>query len=148
MIDTQQGIMVTGTKQGMTEPQFNTFSNIVGGLFEKFGNIFRHGDCIGVDWEAGEIVADSFPEVSIIVHPPKNPKYRAYSNKYSVLLPEDDYLVRDHEMVRRADFTVGFPKDFHEELRSGTWATLRYAKKIKRNHMIIWPDGELQLFEF
>ena len=146
MFESGQGIMVTGTKKGMTEPQFNTFINLTENLFDKYGKFFRHGDCIGVDWEAGEIVASNHPEVKIIIHPPTKYKYRAFSENYDVMLPEDDYLVRDHKMVDAADFVVGVPKDFHEELRSGTWATLRYAKKIKRNHMIIWPDGKSELF--
>lgn len=33
------------------------------------------------------------------------------------------------------------PKDFKEELRSGTWATIRYAVKQQKRVIIIFPDG-------
>ena len=34
-----------------------------------------------------------------------------------------------------------YPRN-HEELRSGTWMTIRYAKKIGKKLVIIWPNGE------
>lgn len=39
------------------------------------------------------------------------------------------YLKRDDAMVRAADVLLAFPNSMREELRSGTWATIRRAWK-------------------
>ena len=41
--------------------------------------------------------------------------------------------------MNASDFLIGMPKSEFEELRSGTWATIRYAKKIGIKVMIIFP---------
>ena len=35
------------------------------------------------------------------------------------------------------------PGGFKEELRSGTWACVRYARKADRPVHIVWPDGKV-----
>lgn len=147
MILSGNGIMVTGTREGVTEDQFNAITKMLPALFTRYGKIFRHGDCIGVDSDVATIVESNHNDVEIFNHPPLNPKYRAY-HLAGKILPEKAYLIRDHEMVDLSDFTIGVPKAMHEELRSGTWATIRYARKVKRNHIIVWPDGRSTLYDF
>lgn len=147
MILTGNGLMVTGTREGMTEDQYDTVIKILPSLFDKYGNVFRHGDCIGVDDEMGNIVSQLYSDVKIFIHPPSNPKYRAF-NSFGSILPEEPYLTRDHKMVDMADFFLGFPKGMEQELRSGTWATIRYARKVKRSGMVIYPDGQAVLEEY
>jgi hypothetical protein len=40
---------------------------------------------------------------------------------------------------------VATPRGFKEELRSGTWATIRYTIKMKKLLTIIWPDGTIKV---
>lgn len=54
------------------------------------------------------------------------------------------YIVRDHAIVDEVQFLIGCPRKDIEELRSGTWATIRYARKQRRNLnciILIYPDG-------
>jgi hypothetical protein len=53
------------------------------------------------------------------------------------------YLVRNHDMVDQSEFLIGTPGEEQEVLRSGTWATIRYARKLKRPILIILPKGKL-----
>jgi hypothetical protein len=66
-------IGITGTKKGMSTNQKISLCL----LFEDFDIIdeFHHGDCIGADAEAHDILDGN---VYIVVHPPTIPKYRAY----------------------------------------------------------------------
>ena len=47
------------------------------------------------------------------------------------------YLQRNHNIVNECDMLVAFPSTSNEVLRSGTWSTIRYAKKAKKPVEII-----------
>lgn len=53
----------------------------------------------------------------------------------------EDLLARNRDIVDETEILIACPGHMHEELRSGTWSTIRYAVKIQRPHIIIWPDG-------
>jgi hypothetical protein len=36
---------------------------------------------------------------------------------------------------------ISAPAGISEELRSGTWTTIRYTRKMKIPLSIVWPDG-------
>lgn len=45
-------------------------------------------------------------------------------------MPEGtDHLARNDEMIHRADILIAFPRTPEEEKRSGTWATIRRARR-------------------
>lgn len=132
-------IGITGTKTGMNETQFNIFLNF---LYEfPFFTHFHNGDCIGVDDQSTQIVQSEFPEVKVICHPPSDPKNRAFG-KYDEIRPEFPYIVRDHKMVDEIAYLYAIPHK-EEYLRSGTWATVRYARKTGVPVTIIMPKGEI-----
>lgn len=136
----------TGTKQGLSWSQRETLSKYVNQVRPEI-EVARHGDCIGSDFQFHIFCIDvKVPE--LIIHPPSDPKYRAYAHLiYSApetkitVLPEEPYLDRDHAMVDGIDYLVVCPITSEEFLRSGTWATYRYAKKKSVPHLIIYPDG-------
>lgn len=105
-------------------------------LYELGITEFHHGDCVGADAEAHDIVREFFPEVWIVGHLPLSNGKRAYKkcDEYRDPLP---YLVRDHKIVDETDFLIGSPKADAEILRSGTWATIRYARKKGENHHVL-----------
>ena len=37
---------------------------------------------------------------------------------------------------------IAFPSTQFEIQRSGTWQTIRYARKLKKKILIIYPNGE------
>lgn len=57
------------------------------------------------------------------------PDYAAWST-WVVEMPEGtDYMARNDEIVRLADILTAFPKTDREEVRSGTWATVRRGRR-------------------
>lgn len=132
----------TGTASGMTRAQKAAFYHKV---LRRSGLIiaeFHHGDCVGSDAESHAMVRSENPGIHITGHPPRNPNKRAWC-KCDELRPELPYLVRNHNIVDETDEVVATPSGFEEVLRSGTWATMRYTKKIDKTLRIIWPDGTI-----
>lgn len=123
----------TGTQAGMSQHQKEQF---VLKMLELNPTQFHHGDCIGADAEAHDIVREFFPNVRIVGHPPDSDKKRAFKkcDEYRECLP---YLERNHNIVDETDFLIGSPKQDEEELRSGTWATIRYSRKRNKLRRIL-----------
>jgi len=130
----------TGTSRGMTQRQRAT----VRYLFNELQlTVLHHGDCVGADAEA-DFVAHEL-SAKVIVHPPSDPKLRAYCEPRD-LAPDaprpKPYLARNKDIALRAvDGLVAAPKEMSEVLRSGTWSTVRYARKLGRRVWLVFPDG-------
>ena len=130
----------TGTAKGMTRAQKAVFRALILqpalGAFDEF----HHGDCVGADEESHRFIRENKPAVWIVGHPPIIDKFRAFT-KCDEWRPLRGYIPRNHKIVDETDRLLATPRGFKEELRSGTWATLRYARKLERELLIIWPDG-------
>lgn len=100
----------------------------------------HHGDCLGADADFHNICADR--DINIVIHPPKDAKSRAFCTSSSILPPKD-YLDRNKDIVNAADIIIAFPGTYKEVQRSGTWATIRYAKKMGKKLIIVYPDGRI-----
>jgi hypothetical protein len=132
----------TGTRHGMTEEQKKAIKD----FFRK--NIFHefhHGDCVGSDKDAHDIIdlyrKEENKPIKIVGHPPKYQKYRA-NCKCDLMLPPDDYLTRNHNIVDVSDILVATP-DSKEKIHSGTWSTIRYARKRDKKIYIFDRHGNL-----
>ena len=74
-------------------------------------------------------------DYSIVIHPPTNPKNRAYCGSLKEdddiwRMPEKSYLARNKDIVDQSETMIALPIDPNREiLRSGTWAAVRYARK-------------------
>ncbi len=123
----------TGTQIGMSQHQKEQF---VVKLFELNPTEFHHGDCVGADAEAHDIVREFFPDVKIHGHPPIYKSKRAFK-VCDVLYPEDHYIPRDRRIVDSTEFLIGAPKTDEEVLRSGTWTTIRHARKTGKPREIL-----------
>jgi len=130
----------TGTQVGMTEFQKATLKNKLIELIESVPNSllvptypkieFHHGDCVGSDEQAHYMALEL--NLRVIVHPPEDPKKRAFCRGAFEYKKEKPYLDRNHDIVDETDCLLATPKCEVEELRSGTWATYRYAKKMAK----------------
>lgn len=60
-----------------------------------------------------------------------------------IVKPIRQPLDRNRLMVIAATSVIATPKSEKEELRSGTWMTIRYAKEQKRTVYIVYPNGEI-----
>lgn len=129
----------TGTQRGQTGRQLKEFSR-----FMSNPEIcqFHHGDCIGADEEAHGICDGLVPR--IVIHPPRVKTKRAFcrcrKSALDILL-QKDYLDRNHDIVDATEMLIATPGEKEEQLRSGTWATVRYARKQNKPILIIFPDG-------
>ena len=123
----------TGSREGMSSSQKEQF---VMKLYELGPTEFHHGDCEGADGEAHDIVREFFPDVKITGHLPKSFAKRAFRecDEYKDPLP---YLTRDHKIVDISEFMFGAPLTDNEIIRSGTWATIRYARKQNKPLFIL-----------
>lgn len=137
----------TGTQRGMTEDQFIALQEEVVKATRVGGYItLHHGDCIGADAQM-HCIAHAM-EFSIVVHPPLNPAKRAYADSgiyrgVTVRLPPKEYLERNHDIVDACDVLLAAPSG-PEATRSGTWATIRYARRTGTPVVIIYPDGGVE----
>lgn len=125
----------TGTRQGMTYKQFSAFIDLIACLHP---DEFHHGDCVGADEQAGNFVAAD-TATHVVIHPPQEiGKNRAWcvGHEFRDPLP---YLARNHKIVDETDLLIATPKTRGEELRSGTWATIRYARRKGRPVRILFP---------
>jgi hypothetical protein len=115
----------TGTREGMTDHQKEQF---VLKMQDLSPTEFHHGDCEGADAEAHDLVREFFPEVKIVVWPPKSAYRRAFKVGDETKEPES-YLIRDKKIVDTVEYLFGAPKQNNEIIRSGTWTTIRYGRK-------------------
>ena len=121
----------TGTQHGMSPRQHRKLAAILRGLDVSE---FHHGDCIGSDAEA-HVIAQSLG-IRVVVHPPENDAKRAFVtlSRGTAQRHADDirvprpYLKRNHDIVSACELLIATPKEHHEQRRSGTWATIRFAK--------------------
>jgi hypothetical protein len=127
----------TGTRSKATNFQLEGLVSLLEQAEE-----FHHGDCVGADEAAHDLALKM--NVPVVIHPPTNSKYRAFTTGWQKLMLPAPYLVRNREIVRETDLLVAFPKSGEEEIRSGTWATVRYARELGKNVVIIFPDGRVR----
>lgn len=124
----------TGTQQGMNVTQQHKVETIL--TFNGCCEV-HHGDCIGADAQF-HLLALHLGH-SIILHPSNITSRRAYSTGETTHLSPKPPLVRNHDIVDAVDIMIAAPKESHEVLRSGTWATIRYCRKVGKIIHVIYP---------
>lgn len=121
----------TGSRWGMSNQQKYTLEDLLRAIKPEE---FHHGDCVGADAEAHRIAL--MLNIPVIIHPPGNPTNRAFCDGGTVL-PTAPYNTRNHGIVDDTDILIAAPQSEEQVIRSGTWATIRYATKINRRVEII-----------
>lgn len=97
----------------------------------------HHGDCVGVDEECARAFRGE-----TIAHPPDNVSLRS-SFFSDIIMPAKPYLDRNRDIISSIRYLTAAPDGFQEKRRSGTWATIRYAKKVGVPVFIVYPDGSV-----
>ena len=131
----------TGTRSGLNEKQKEQIilllkSNINQGYWIEV----HHGDCVGADSDFHHIcenLSNQFDQnkIKIYIHPPSDSKLRAFCNCDNILNPKT-YLQRNKDIVNQTDILIGCPWNIQEQARSGTWSTIRYAKKSNKKVLL------------
>jgi hypothetical protein len=107
----------------MTKPQVHALASLLANATD-----LHHGGAVGADRQAAE-VADTLG-IPVIEHLPAGRR-------------GSDYLARNRIIVDLTTELIAVPRGMTEELRSGTWATIRYAHRIRKPFTIVYPDGSL-----
>ena len=126
---------ISGSRNGMSPHQKEMFQRWLTVLDP--GEL-HHGDCVGVDEDAHDIVWENWKGINIYIYPPENGNFRAYCQHAFWYQDPKPYLARNQDIVNASDVLLAFPSG-HEESqpRSGTWATVRKARKAKIPHVVI-----------
>lgn len=136
-------VAFTGTQAGMNTFQLQTLKTALGNLLNY---TFHHGGCIGADKQAHGVAMKD--RARIVVHPPSDFKKYARVTGYDGYFetrPPKPYLVRNHEMVDECTILLAAPRTNQEVLRSGTWATVRYARKQGLAIVMLYPFPDVPI---
>lgn len=128
----------TGTQRSLANDQRERLRVLLEDLRRTglFKIEFHHGDCIGADETAANMAWDL--GYWIVCHPPLDRRKRAFTKFNHIHLPRP-YFIRNHDIVDATKILVACPGENTEVLRSGTWATVRYARKLKREVIMVLP---------
>ncbi len=128
----------TGTRHGMSDEQFKEFENLIK---SKEISEFHHGMCVGADKQAHDFIKSL--KLKIVGHPPKYSKFVA-GCCCDIVKESHDYLQRNKNIVDETDILIATP-DVKEKIRSGTWSTVRYARKQNKKIYIIHKNGRVTI---
>lgn len=130
---------MTGNRDGISKKAMRKFRK----LMDNSQNIEEghHGDCMGADTDFHHELVER--GIKIVIHPPDIDTYRSFNKGTETRKPKY-YIDRNHDIVDETDILIGFPLTEQEQLRSGTWATIRYARKMKKRIYIIYPNGKVK----
>lgn len=132
---TQIVLGFTGARWGLTPQQNEKLINKLNEFKNTYSQIkVLHGDCVGADSQFHKICKQN--KFSITIYPPKIKTMRGYNDGY-IIKEEQEFITRNHNIVDDCDILLACPKDKNEVLRSGTWATIRYAKKKNKEIILI-----------
>ena len=131
----------TGTQAGMTSHQGIALCVHLASLIGEHGVenlVAHHGDCVGADEQFHELCERLV--IPIIIHPPADPKKRAFCDGPTVItvLDEKPYIERNHDIVYASDEVIATPV----VRLSGTWATVRFARRTTTPVTVIPPQEE------
>lgn len=133
-------IGVTATRKGITLYQSRQAQRWLE-MLRPYSYRFHHGNCRGGDIDLATIAArlDYF----LIAHPSNlktyNDKTFGLNNR---VLDAQPPLDRNQVIVQRVDLLLVCPKTMGEEMRSGTWFTVRRAREAQLPYVVLWPEEE------
>ena len=103
----------------------------------------HHGVCVGGDAQVHRIAQTL--GLAIIGHPPTDQyKMVRHLDGFARLIEPAPYTERNEQIVTESDLLIACPRTFDEQLRSGTWATVRRAQAAGKPVWFIYPDGRIE----
>ena len=138
--------MIVGVS-GSQNANINLHSHlIIGGIREHSdrGDQITQGGCIGADAIAMIVARLVFDRPIHTVLPADHSKvfagWRRYTTTWEQMPDGTSYMDRNDRLVEQIDKLIAFPMEATEVLRSGTWSTIRRARR-KGIPVIIVPLG-------
>lgn len=127
----------TGTVRGMTPEQKEMVYVLLQEMDPEWAH---HGDCIGADAQFHRLA--QLQGILTHGHPPINQSKSAFCH-FDMVSEPLDYIVRNHAIVDAVTIMLATPGEEFERLRSGTWATVRYARKTNTDIYVVLPNGSI-----
>lgn len=128
-------IGATGTQRGPTSAQEAAVVSLFGVWTKEAAVRFHHGDCVGVDHRLHQLARRC--GWYVIGHPPTIDTKRAFCDFDETRDPLP-YLDRNGVIAVESEYMIAVPKEDDEQMRgSGTWATIRRARCLKRPLVIV-----------
>jgi hypothetical protein len=139
----------TGTRAEITFNQKMGIASILAKNLEKVSiNEFRHGQCVGADCYVAAVAKNlTYKVIAYPGFPGGNRadrQYRGKFNKNDVVMAEEEFFTRNRLIVLASDLMIATPKESYETLRSGTWATVRFATKKGKHLIVVLPNGQMK----
>lgn len=130
----------TGTRETINLFQMQSLRALVRELQPNEGH---HGLCTGGDEAFHDICMEL--KVPIIGHPPKNtsrvmPRFKW--EQCATLHEPLDYILRNRQIVLACAMLIATPLTELEITRSGTWTTVRLARRLGLRRYIITPTRQ------
>ena len=143
-------LTLTATRRGITSAQ----RAAVPGLLAAYPTTLLHGGAPGGDEELHELISGLrgflVSNCQVEVYPANASRHMFWKDKARfapfalTVQPPEHPLVRNQIMATRADHVLACPETAHEVLRSGTWTTVRAARRAGHRVTIIEPDGTVR----
>lgn len=138
----------TGTRQGLSVRQ--KFG--LGIALPVVPDQLVHGGAVGADTEFDQWFrrAAWSTILSVDIFPADEERRQFWLRKYGIELPWLTIhqamlpLDRNELIVQRCNHLLACPFEPTEQLRGGTWATVRYARKLGRPITLLLPDGTIK----
>lgn len=132
----------TGSQYGLSLPQYRSLEQYLYGLAPM--DEFHHGDCIKADEMAHDLARYAGAR-EIHAHPCEIEEKRAHCAA-DVVHPVKHHKVRNRDIARGGeDLLIACPRGPEASLPySGTWQTVRLARRLRRKIVVIWPDGSVK----
>ena len=133
----------TGTQRGLTTAQRDSLERLLAHLKALHESVsLHHGDCIGADTEAHRAAVGL--GYYVVLHPPLKDDKRSFCKADEERLPLP-YLDRNEKIAQACILLIACPKENAEQVRSGTWATVRRARKFGKKIVVIPPGGRFSM---
>ncbi len=147
----------TGTRRGLTDAQLMLLSSVVEVPPDR---VFHGGEIDGADLQFHDwLIKRGVNPRSIFVLPGdarqhaywaerQRREYQANRSRETIgtfhLLATQPYLKRNRVIANECHRLLAAPGEYAMQLRSGTWATVRYARAAGKPVMLILPDGTVK----
>lgn len=126
----------TGTRHDVTAEQVIALRELLATMPLEL----HHGNCVGADTVAHNLCLEL--HVPIVMYPTLHRLQAANQGAREVkpvTLGRFAELTRNRAIVDATDLVIACPREMRETIRSGTWATVRYAQQKKKPVIILWP---------
>lgn len=129
----------TGTREGMTLAQKKEVFHLLGVWRPR---AVEHGCCVGADVDFHKLVRKVLPLAKVVGRPSLNKLDRSHELSCDLTMGRKGPLQRNRSIVDACDTLLACPKG-PEELRSGTWSCVRYARRTWTPVTLVYPDGRV-----